>query len=276
MSPFCLQVGQTVFSHDQKFHVSAIRQFKPQNMFSESQTLLDTTTHSKSSLNNLKVGLALLSALENGDGTVRVPFFPVAVFSKHCVCAQLVKEELSRSAVLAATFELGMPKQLPIYWPIFHKDSTLHLCSGLLGCCLSISGPDSKHWLVWRSLCWFVSQPSEELPPHRPKPICSRQKLPSACQWQQLRTQNSDQGDFNSTNYLLNQMDLVWKYPKHLHFQGFPIGARWASCKNTPKQIHPESQGFNLRPQQLFFPFHFHKYWSLLIKTLSAVPMYSW
>lgn len=68
-------------------------------MFSESQTLLDTTTYFRSSLYNLKVALALLSALQKWDGTVRVPFFPVAVFSKHCVCAQLVKEELSKSAV---------------------------------------------------------------------------------------------------------------------------------------------------------------------------------
>lgn len=104
------------------------------NMFSESQTLLDTTTYFKSSLYNFKVGLAVLSALQNWDGTVRALSFPVAVFSEHCVCAQLVKEELSRSAVLAATFELGMLKQLPIYWPIFHKDSTHHLCSGLLSC----------------------------------------------------------------------------------------------------------------------------------------------
>lgn len=84
-------------------------------MFSESQILLDTTTHFKRSLYNLKVGLELLSALQNWDGTVRVPFFSVAVFSKHCVCAQLFKEELSSSAALAATFDLGMPKQLPIY-----------------------------------------------------------------------------------------------------------------------------------------------------------------
>lgn len=171
------------------------------------------------------------------------------MFSKHCVCAQLVKEELSRSAVLAATFELGMPQQMPIYWPIFHKDCTLHLCSS---CWLSTSGPDSKHWLLWRSLCWFVSQPSEELPPRRPKPVCSKQKLPAACQWQQYRIQNSDQGDFNSINYLLNQMDLVWKYLKHLHFQGFPTETRWASCKNTPKQIHPENKGSNLRPSSYF------------------------
>lgn len=91
MSPSYLQVGQTVFPHDPKISFSAIRQFKPQNVFSGSQTLLDTTTHSKSPLNNLKVGLALLSALQNWDGTVRVPFFPVAVFSKHCVCAQLLR-----------------------------------------------------------------------------------------------------------------------------------------------------------------------------------------
>lgn len=142
-------------------------------MFSESQTLLDTTTYFQSSLYNFKVGLAVLSALQNWDGTVRAPLLPVAVFSKHCVCAQLVKEELSRSAVLAATFELGMPKQLPIHWPIFHKDSTHHLCSGLLGCCLSISGPESKHWLLWRSLCCFASRPCKELAPRRPKPVCS-------------------------------------------------------------------------------------------------------
>lgn len=47
-------------------------------------------------------------------------------------------------------------------------------------------------------------------------------------------------------------MDLVWKYPKHVHFQGFPTETRWASCKNTPKQIHPESQSFNLRPSSYF------------------------
>lgn len=81
----------------------------------ESQTLLNITTYFKSSLYNLKVGLELRSALQNWDGKVRVPFFSVAVFSKYCVCAQLVKQESSRSAVLAATFDLGMPKQLPIY-----------------------------------------------------------------------------------------------------------------------------------------------------------------
>lgn len=230
-------------------------------MFSESQTLLDTTTHFKSSLCNLKVGLALLSALQNWDGTVRVLFFPVAVFSKRCVCAQLVKEEMSRSAVLAATFALGMPKQLPIYWPIFHKDSTFHLCSRLFSCCLSISGPDSKHWQVWRSLCWFVSQPSEELPPRWPKPVCSKQELPAAFQWQQFRTQNSDQGDFNSTNYLLNQMDLVWKYPKHLHFPGFFYSDRVSKMQEDSKANPPRKQRFQSEAQQLFFPFDFHKYW---------------
>lgn len=34
-------------------------------------------------------------------------------------------------------------------------------------------------------------------------------------------------------------MDLVWKYPKHLHFQGFPIGRREQAARtlqNNPTQ----------------------------------------
>lgn len=143
--------------------------------------------------------------------------------------------------------------------PSFIK-TALHLCSGLFSCCLSISGPDSKHWLVWRSLCCFVSQPSEKLPPGRPKPVCSKQKLPAAYQWQQFRIQSSDQGDFNSTNYLLNQMDLVWKYPKHLHFPGLSYRDKVSKLQEDSKTNPPRKQRFQSEAQQLFLSFDFHKY----------------
>lgn len=156
-------------------------------MFSESQTLLDTTTHFKSSLYNLKVSLALLPALQNWDGTIRAPFFPVAVFSKHCVCAQLIKEELSRSAVLAATFELGMPKQLPIYWHIFHKDSTCALGSSAAVSLFLGQTAKTIGWFGGTSAGLHLG-PLRNSQPCRPKPICSKQKMPAACQWQQYRT----------------------------------------------------------------------------------------
>lgn len=89
----------------------------------------------------------------------------------------------------------------------------------------------------------------------------AQRKAASCCQWQQYRTQNSDQGDFNSTNYLLNQMDFVWKYPKHLHFQGFSTETRWASKLQEHAKPNPyRKQRFQSEAQQLFFPFDFHKY----------------
>lgn len=105
-----------------------------------------------------------------------------------------------------------------------------------------------------------MSQPSEKLPPGRPKPVCSKQKLPAAYQWQQFRIRSSDQGDFNSTNYLLNQMDLVWKYPKHLHFPGLSYRDKVSKLQEDSKTNPPRKQRFQSEAQQLFLSFDFHKY----------------
>lgn len=221
-------------------------------MFSESQTLLDTTTYFKSSLYNLKVALELLSALQNWDGTVRVPFFPVAVFSKHCVCAQLIKEELSRSAVWLLLLSWDCQNNCSFTDPSFIKTAP-STCA--LGSSVAVSpflGQTANTGWSGEASAGLCLGPLRNSHPTGQSPSVQSRSCQAACQWQQYRKQNSDQGDFNSTNYLLNQMDLVWKYPRHLHFQGFPTGTRWASCKINSKTNPPRKQSVSRRPSSYF------------------------
>lgn len=107
-------------------------------------------------------------------------------------------------------------KQLPIYQPIFHYDSSFHLRSGIFSPCPSVSGPDCEYRpSPVKPLCEFVSQPSEKLN------VCLFEPEAASC----LRTERNSEHRALTKGISTLQITLiklskgqVQKHLKQLHF----------------------------------------------------------